>query len=305
MTRSFGVADVDRLDSAAKRALDELRPAGFSVGVAAGGALAWSRGWRLRRRHRERPARRRPGAAPEDRLDHQDHGRSVLDGAGRGGPAQPRRLRLPPRAGGRLPRRWVEGEAALSAPYEHLRHRRGGHARGRSRHDRDPVVGKPRQRRARVLFRCGVTLEIPPKHEVVLRQPRLRPAGRGRRAGGAGAIAEVFRRRDIRLAGNDQQRSPRPAAHPDLATGYHRRSGAGRAGETGARRLRDPGRGPPSTASTSAGGPPPYPRRPRAAGAVQSTVPDMARYAAALLRRAAAGSCGRRPCHDDRAALGY
>ena len=45
MTRSFGVADVDRLDSAAKRALDELRPAGFSVGVAAGGALAWSRGY--------------------------------------------------------------------------------------------------------------------------------------------------------------------------------------------------------------------------------------------------------------------
>src|SRR5579859_6520104 len=47
MTSSFGAADADRLDAVARRALDELRPAGFSVGVVAGGALAWSRGYGL------------------------------------------------------------------------------------------------------------------------------------------------------------------------------------------------------------------------------------------------------------------
>ena len=276
MTRTFGAADADRLDAAAGRALDELKPAGFSVGVVTGAALAWARGYGfadIESRRRQAPElRQRIGSITKTMVGLclmalVDEGRLSLDDClvdhvpevvfhGDGSAVKLRHL---------LTHTSGIGEVAMPEDVRALTETLwSGSADG-------DVLG---------LFPRGLTLEIPPGMkwsyanlgyallgEVVVRTEQA-------------TIAEVARRRifaPLGMANTDLLDQP----HPDLATGYHRAPGDDEREIRARAGLETPDE--PTVDGLNIRGTYLHVRGGGAAGAVQSTVPDMARYAAALL----------------------
>ncbi len=276
MARGFGAADADRLDAASKRALDELKPAGFSVGVVSGGALAWSRGFGFADIESGRPQtpelRQRIGSITKTMVGLclmalVDDGRLSLDDCvfhhmpevvfhGDGSKVRLRHL---------LTHTSGIGEVAMPEDVRALTETLwSGSPDG-------DVLG---------LFPRGVTLEIPPNTKWAYANLGYALLGEVVARAEQAPIAEVLRRRifaPLRMTNSDLLDRP----HPDLTTGYHRvptedeREMRARAG------LETPDE--PTVDGLNIRGTYLHIRGGGAAGAVQSTVPDMARYAAALL----------------------
>jgi CubicO group peptidase (beta-lactamase class C family) len=130
------------------------------------------------------------------------------------------------------------------------------------------------------LFPDGVTLEIPPSTKWSYANLGFALLGEVVARAESAPIAEVMRRRifaPLGMENSDLLDEP----HPDLATGYHRAPGED-ARDMAARAGRPPV-DKPTADGINIRGDYQYIRGGGAAGAVQSTVPDMARYAAALL----------------------
>jgi CubicO group peptidase (beta-lactamase class C family) len=276
MTRGFGAADADRLDAAAKRALDELKPAGFSVGVVAGDTLAWSRGYGFADIESGRPQapelRQRIGSITKTMVGLclmalVDEGRLSLDDCvfhhvpevvfhGDGSKVKLRHL---------LTHTSGIGEAAMPEDVRALTETLwSGSPDG-------DVLG---------LFPRGVTLEIPPNTKWSYANLGYALLGEVVARAEQAPIAEVLRRRifaPLGMTNSDLLDQP----HPDLATGYHRAPGEDEREMRARAGLETPDE--PTVDGLNIRGTYLHIRGGGAAGAVQSTVPDMARYAAALL----------------------
>ena len=221
MTISFGAADADRLEAAAKRALDQLKPAGFSVGVVAGGGLAWSRGFGYADIETGRPQapelRQRIGSitktmvglclmalVEEGRLSLEDcvfHHVPEVVFHGDGSAVKLRHL---------LTHTSGIGEVAMPEDVRALTDTLW------SGSPDDDVLG---------LFPRGVTLEIPPNRKWSYANLGYALLGEVVARAEQAPIAEVLRRRvfaPLGMANSDLHDQDRP----DLATGYHRAPGA-------------------------------------------------------------------------------
>jgi CubicO group peptidase (beta-lactamase class C family) len=276
MTASFGKADTERLDAAARRALEDLRPAGFSVGVVAGGNLAWSRGYGFADiesgRLQTPELRQRIGSITKTMV-----GLCVMALVEEG------RLRLDDRLVDHVPEVVFHGDGAAITLRHLLTHTSGigevampedvratTESLWSERPD-DEVLG---------LFPHGVTLEIPPDSKWSYANLGFALLGEVVARAEQAPIAEVLRRRifaPLGMADSDLLDQP----HPDLATGYHRAPGADERVLRARAGLETPDE--PTVDGLNIRGGYLYIRGAGAAGAVQSTVPDMARYAAALL----------------------
>jgi CubicO group peptidase (beta-lactamase class C family) len=276
MTRSFGATDAARLDAAAIRALNELKPAGFSVGVVAGGALAWSRGYGLADIESGRPqapeVRQRIGSITKTMV-----GLCLMALVDEG------RLGLDDRLVDHVAEVVFHGDGA-AITLRHLLTHTSGIGEVAMPEDLRGVTeslwsGSP-EGDVLGLFPRGVTLEIPPG--VKWSYANLGFALLGEvvaRAEGA-PIAEVARRRifaPLGMADTDLLDEP----HPRLSTGYHRAPGDDERELRARAGLETPEE--PTVDGLNVRGTYLHIRGGGAAGAVQSTVPDMARYAAALL----------------------
>ncbi len=276
MTGNFGAADAARLEAAAKRALDELKPAGFSVGVVAGGGLAWSRGFGYADIENGRPQaqelRQRSGSITKTMVGLclmalVEEGRLSLDDCvfhhvpevvfhGDGSAVKLRHL---------LTHTSGIGEVAMPEDVRALTETLWS-----GRPDGD-VLG---------LFPRGVTLEVPPNTKWSYANLGYALLGEVVARAEQAPIAEVLRRRifaPLGMTHSDLLDQP----HPDLATGYHHAPGADER-EMSARagfEIADE----PTVDGVNIRGTYLHIRGGGAAGAVQSTVPDMARYAAVLL----------------------
>ena len=276
MTGTFGVAEADRLDAAAARAMDDLRPAGFSLAVVAGGALAWSRGYGfadIESGRRQAPElRQRIGSITKTMV-----GLCLLALVDEG------RLGLDDRLVDHVPEVVFHGDGAAISLRHLLTHTSG-----------IGEVAMPEDVRATTeslwserpdgdvlgLFPRGVTLEIPPGAKWSYANLGFALLGEVVARAEQAPIAEVLRRRIFAPLGmTDSDLLDQP--HPDLTTGYHRAPGADERELRARAGLETPDE--PTVDGLNIRGTYLHIRGGGAAGAVQSTAPDMARYAAALL----------------------
>jgi len=277
MTTTFEGADAARLDAAASVALDELKVPGFSIGVVRGDALVHARGFGfadIESGRTQAPAlRQRIGSITKTMV-----GLCVMALADEG------RLTLDDRLLDHIPEVVFHGDGAAITLRHLLTHTSGigevampDEARDVdatlwSATPDDDVLG---------LVARGVTLEVAPGSKWSYANIGFALLGEVVARLEGAPIAEVLRRRIFQPLGmTDSDLLDRP--HPDLATGYHHaptaeaRAFAARAG------LIHPDE--PTVDGVNIRGDYLHIRGGGAAGAVQSTVPDMARYAAALLR---------------------
>jgi CubicO group peptidase (beta-lactamase class C family) len=273
---SFDAAAGDRLDQAAARALEDLKPAGFSVGVAAGGGLAWARGYGYADiesgRLQAPELRQRIGSITKTMI-----GLCVMALVDEG------RLRLEDRLVDHVPEVVFHGDGG-AITLRHLLTHTSGIGEVAMPEDVRGVVeslwsGSP-DGDVLGLFPRGLTLQIPPGVKWSYANLGFALLGEVVARAEKAPIAEVVRRRvftPLGMAYSDLLDLP----HPDLATGYHRAPGEEE------RELRARAGQETPDESTVDGlnirGSYLHIRGAGAAGAVQSTVPDMARYAAALL----------------------
>ena len=278
MARRFTTTDAARVESAAVQAFEEYRMPGLALGVVAGGELAYAGGFGyadIESGRRQDPAlRQRIGSITKTMIALctvalVDEGRLSLDD----------------RLLDRIPELTCHGDG-VSITVRHLLTHTSGIGEVPMPEDMrspdsklwsdtydDDVLG---------MFPQGVTIDVPPGTKWAYANFGYALLGEiVARVEGA-HIADVVRRRVFEPLGMEHSDLlDRP--HPDLTTGYHRapdedaRELAARAGQE----LPDE----PTVDGLNIRGRYLHVRGGGAAGAVQSTVPDMARYAAALLRR--------------------
>ena len=269
MAGKFDTADAARLDAVAAQALDEFRLPGFSLGVVSGGELVHARGFGfadIESGRRQDPAlRQRIGSITKTMVAL--CAMAMVD---------EERLALDDRLVDHIPELVFQGDGSRITVRHLLTHTSGigevptledmgtvDETLWSSAPDQDVLA----------LFPNGLTLEIAPDTKWSYANLGFALLGEivARREGTP--IAEVTRRRIFEPLGmTDTDLFDRP--HPDLTTGYHRDPGED-AREMMARaglEIRDE---PTIDGINIRGG--------GAAGAVQSTVHDMAKYAAALL----------------------
>ncbi|HLZ82383.1 MAG TPA: serine hydrolase domain-containing protein [Caulobacteraceae bacterium] len=276
MTRSFGAADAERLDAAARRALGDLKPAGFSVGAVAGGALVWSRGYGFADIESGRPQ------APELRQRIGSITKTMV-GLCLMALVEEGRLGLDDCVFHHVPEVVFHGDGE-KVRLRHLLTHTSGIGEVATPEDvravTDSLWSEGPDSDVLGLFPRGVTLEIPPNMKWSYANLGYALLGEVVARAEKAPIAEVVRRRifaPLGMADSDLLDQP----HPDLATGYHRAPGADERELRARAGLETPEE--PTVDGVNIRGTYLHIRGAGAAGAVQSTVPDMARYAAALL----------------------
>jgi CubicO group peptidase (beta-lactamase class C family) len=277
MTTGFGAADAARIEAAATAAVEDYRIPGLSVGVVAGEALAWSAGFGfadIESGRRQDPGlRQRIGSITKTMV-----GLCVMALVDEG------RLSLADRLVDHIAEVALHGEGDVITLRHLLTHTSGIGEVAMADEARDAqatlwsdapdldLIG---------LFPRGVTIDVAPGSKWSYANLGFALLGEiVARVEGA-PIADVLHRRifaPLGMAGSDLNDLPQP----DLTTPYHRapdvdaRELAARAG------VEVPDE--PTVDGVNIRGKFLHIRGGGAAGAVQSTVPDMARYASALLR---------------------
>ncbi len=276
----FTPQDAARLREVASQALAELKPAGFSVGVVEGAELVFAEGFGFadieagKRQHPE--LRQRIGSITKTMV-----GLCTMALVDEG------RLALTDRLVDHIPELTIDGDAEAVTLRHLLTHTAGigevPTAADAKRAD-DTLWSAEPDGDLLGLFPNGLTLDMPPGAKWSYANLGFALVGEiVARIEGA-PIAEVVRRRVFAPLGmTNSDLYDRP--HPDLTTPYHHPPTpealrlAERAGETLPVEETVDG--------TNIRGEYRYIRGGGAAGAVQSTIPDMARYASALLARGA------------------
>ncbi|HWA60985.1 MAG TPA: serine hydrolase domain-containing protein [Caulobacteraceae bacterium] len=277
---SFTATDAERLRAAANAAMEDLRPSGFALGVVVGDDLAFAEGFGFADIESGTPQdprlRQRIGSITKTMV-----GLCTMALVDEG------RLSLDDRIVDHVPEVAFQGDGGAIRLRHLLSHTSGiGEVAQLEdmRKDITPTLwADAPDRDVLGLFPQGVLLEIAPETKwsyanlgfALLGEVVARAEGR--------PIGEVLKRRVFDPLGMSADLDDLP--HPDLTTGYHRAPGE-EAQEIAAR---DGTVLPqePTVDGINIRGRYQYIRGGGAAGAVQATVPDMARYASALLRRGA------------------
>ena len=278
MVSPFTAADASRVHDAAAQALEEYHVPGLAVGIVAGGGLAYAEGFG----HADIESGRKQDPALRQRIGSITKTMTALCAMAL---VDEGRLALDDRLLDHIPELVCHGDGASITVRHLLTHTAGigevptaEDARNADRtlwsdEPDDDVLG---------MFPRGLTVEVPPGTKWAYANFGYALLGEiVARVEGA-HISDVLRRRIFEPLGMaDSDLLDRP--HPDLTTGYHRapdedaRELAARAG------TETPDE--PTVDGLNIRGRYQYIRGGGACGAVQSTVPDMARYASALLRR--------------------
>ncbi|HUZ12115.1 MAG TPA: serine hydrolase domain-containing protein [Caulobacteraceae bacterium] len=276
----FAPEDAARLGNAASKALKALEPAGFAVGVVEGADLVFAEGFGFADIESGRPQhpelRQRIGSITKTMV-----GLCTMALVDEG------RLGLDDRLVDHIPELTIDGDSEAVTLRHLLTHTAGiGEVptAADARRADDSLWSDQPDDDLLGLFPDGLTLEAPPGTKWSYANLGFALVGEiVARLEGA-PIAEVVRRRvfePLGMANSDLLDRP----HPDLTTCYHHRPTAEalrlaeRAGVTLPVE--------PTVDGTNIRGTYRYIRGGGAAGAVQSTIPDMARYASALLARGA------------------
>lgn len=276
----FAATDAARVRDAASQALDEYHVAGMSVGVVASDELAYAEGFGyadIESGKRQAPElRQRIGSITKTML-----GLCVMALVDEG------RLSLDDRLVDRIPEVVLHGDGA-AIRIRHLLTHTGGIGEAPMPEDvremektlwseepDDDVLG---------MFPRGLTIDVTPGSKWAYANHGFALLGETVARIEGAPIAEVVRRRVFEpLVMTDSDLLDRP--HPDLTTPYHH--AASEDARELAARVGNPIKDEASVDGHNIRGGYLYTRGGGAAGAVQSTVPDMARYASALLRRGA------------------
>ncbi len=274
----FTSGDAARLRAVAHRALQDLQPAGFAVGVVEGPNLVFAEGFGFADIESSRPQhpdlRQRIGSITKTMV-----GLCVMALVEEG------RLSLTDRLVDHIPEVTIDGDAEAVTLRHLLTHTAGiGEVptAADARRANETLWSDEPDNDLLGLFPNGLTLDAPPGRKWSYANHGFALVGEiVARIEGA-PIAEVVRRRVFEPLGMiNSDLLDRP--HPDLTTGYHHPPSpealrlAERAGETLPVEETVDGVNIRGTYQYIRGG--------GAAGAVQSTIPDMARYASALLAR--------------------
>jgi D-alanyl-D-alanine carboxypeptidase len=275
---SFDDAAARRVSEAAKAALADLRPAGFSVGVVEGDRLAYAEGFGFADIESGRPQhpglRQRIGSITKTMV-----GLSTLALVDEG------RLSLDDRVADHIPELTIDGDADALTLRRLLTHT-GGIGEVATAADvkrvEESLWSSSPDANALGLFPDGLTLDVPPGTKWAYANLGFALLGEIVARAEGKPIAQVLAQRifePLGMENSDLFDHP----HPDLATGYHHppidevRELSAKGGRPLPEETPVDGR--------NIRGEYKYIRGGGAAGAVQSTVPDMARYASALLAR--------------------
>lgn len=279
----FTASDAARVDAAARAALADLRPAGFSVGVVSGQDLAFAQGYGFADIESGKPQhpelRQRIGSITKTMV-----GLSLMALVDEG------RLSLDDRIVDLVPEVTFHGDGGDGSDIR-LRHMLthvsgiGEVATPEEMKEITPSLWSDTPDTDLLgLFPNGVTLEVPPAFKWSYANLAFALLGEVVSRAEGMTIAQVLQKRifgPLGMTSSDLHDMP----HPDLTTGYH--WAPGEEAREFAARDGTPIEDEPTADGKNIRGKYQHVRGGGAAGAVQSTVPDMARYAAALLRRGA------------------
>jgi CubicO group peptidase (beta-lactamase class C family) len=284
---TLDTATAARIDAAAREVLAEYRPPGFSVGVVADGALAFAEGYGFADIESARPQaprlRQRIGSITKTMV-----GLCAMALVDEG------RLSLDDRLADRAPEVVLHGDA-VDVTIRHLLTHTGGIGEVAMPADLadtlSTLFSDVEGSGILDMFRAGLTIEAAPGSKWCYANMGYALLGEIIARAESRPIAQVLQDRifgPLGMADSDLADQP----HPDLATGYHRNDSEE---IKAARRKRGmPVEDEPTVDGLNVRGPFLYLNGAAAAGAVQSTIPDMARYAIALLNRGG-GIVVRRP----------
>ncbi|MFI4974242.1 MAG: serine hydrolase domain-containing protein [Caulobacterales bacterium] len=277
MAAAFGAADAARVSAAAREAVDELKVSGVAIGVVSGEILAYSEGFGFADIESGRPQdpalRQRIGSITKTMV-----GLCAMALVDEG------RRTLADRLIDHIPELTIHGDGASVTVRHLLTHTAGIGEVAMPEDVKDTQATLwSEQPDADVLglFPKGLTIDVPPGTKWSYANLGFALLGEIVERVEGEPIAEVVRRRvfePLGMTNSDLLDLP----HPDLTTGYHRAPGEDArafAARTGEEIVEEP-----TVDGVNIRGKYLYIRGGGAAGAVQSTVPDMARYAAALLR---------------------
>ena len=278
MAKEFGAADAARLKAAAQDELARLNLPGFAIGVVSGERLVYAEGFGFADIESGRPQdpnlRQRIGSITKTMI-----GLCTMALVDEG------RLSLTERLVDHIPELTLHGDGS-GITLRHLMTHTAGIGEvampDEVRNTEDTLWSKEPDQDVLGLFPNGLTIDVPPGTKWSYANLGFALLGEiVSRIEGA-PIAEVVRRRVFAPLGmTDSDLLDRP--HSDLTTGYHRAPGED-AGELFVR-AGIPVPDEPTVDGVNIRGGFLHIRGGGAAGAVQSTIPDMARYASALLRR--------------------
>lgn len=276
----FTAADAARVRAAAQGALADLKPAGFSVGVVAGGKLAYAEGFGFADIESGKPQhpdlRQRIGSITKTMV-----GLCLMALADEG------RLSLDDRLADHVPEVVFHGDGGAIRLRHLITHTSGIGEVAMPDEVTDSTVtlwSDAPDNDLLGLFPRGVTLEIPVGTKWSYANLAFALLGEVVARAEGQPIAQVVQRRvfgPLGMTNSDLLDLP----HPDLTTGYHWAPGAD--AREFAARSNTPVVDEPTVDGINIRGRFQYIRGGGAAGAVQSTIPDMARYALALLDRGA------------------
>jgi len=277
MTPEFGPDDMARVSAAAARAVDDMKLPGLAVGVVRGDALAWSKGfgWAdIESRRPQHPGlRQRIGSITKTMV-----GLCAMALVDEG------RLALTDRLVDHIGELSFHGDGSTMTIRHLLTHTAGiGEvAMPDEARDTQPTLWSDAPDSDVLgLFARGLTVDVPPGTKWAYANLGFALLGEIVSRIEGVAIGEVLRRRifaPLGMHSSDLHDLP----HPDLTTGYHRAPDED-ARELG-RRMGVEMPDEPTVDGLNIRGKFVYIRGGGAAGAVQSTIPDMAKYAGALLR---------------------
>ncbi len=277
---TFSTADAARLRAAAEQGLKDLKPAGFGLGVVEGASLVFAEGFGFadiesgKKQHPD--LRQRIGSITKTMV-----GLCTMALVDEG------RLSLDDRLVDHIPEVKIDGDAEAVTLRHLLTHTAGigevPTVADVKRMD-DTLWSDAPDNDLLGLFPDGLTLDMPPGTKWSYANLGFALVGEiVARAEGA-PIAEVVRRRVFEPLGmTNSDLLDRP--HPDLTTGYHHAPNAET--KAAAEKAGQPMPDEPTVDGVNIRGRYQYIRGGGAAGAVQSTIPDMGRYASALLARGA------------------
>ena len=280
MAGQFTAADVARIRDTASRALDEFHVAGMAVGVVSGDELAYAEGFGYADIESGKPQ------APELRQRIGSISKTMV-GLCAMALVDEGRLSLDDRLVDRIPEVVLHGDGAAIRVRHLLTHTAGVGEVPMPEDIREmdkTLWSEQPDDDVLSMFPRGITIDVVPGSKWAYANHGYALLGEIIARIEGAPIAEIVRRRVFEpLAMTDSDMLDRP--HPDLTTGYHRAPNED-ARELAARMgiaVKDE----PTVDGHNIRGGYLYIRGGGAAGAVQSTVPDMARYASALLRRGA------------------
>jgi CubicO group peptidase (beta-lactamase class C family) len=278
MTKNFSTADAARVRAVAREHASRLNIPGFAVGVVSGETLVFAEGFGF--------ADIESGRAQDPNLRQRIGSISkTMIGLCAMALVDERRLSLTDRLVDHIPELVLHGDGS-GVTVRHLMTHTGGIGEvampDEDRETEASLWSSAPDQDVLGLFPRGLTIDVPPGTKWSYANLGFALLGEiVARIEGA-AIAEVVRRRvfaPLGMADSDLLDQP----HPNLTTGYHRAPGED------ARELMTragiPVPDEPTVDGCNIRGQYLHIRGGGAAGAVQSTVPDMARYASALLRR--------------------